>query len=49
MFDKGAIYLSVDLKVIEAGTGCVRGDLQVHADHIIDIDVVRYHRLMFGH
>ncbi|MFF4196646.1 YDG/SRA domain-containing protein [Nonomuraea sp. NPDC001831] len=43
-FDNGALYLSHDLKVIDALTGAVVGPLRLHKHHRIDLGHVGYHR-----
>ncbi len=43
-FDYGAIYLTDDLKVIDAKTGQAIGALRTHPRHSIDLRYVRQHR-----
>ncbi|MBA9003457.1 YDG/SRA domain-containing protein [Thermomonospora cellulosilytica] len=43
-FDNGALYITDDLKVVNALTGEVIGPLRTHPRHKIDLDHVRYHR-----
>ncbi|MDR8414117.1 HNH endonuclease [Nonomuraea sp. 3-1Str] len=43
-FDYGAIYLTDDLKVVEAATGTVMCHLYVDRRHAIGLDYVRQHR-----
>ncbi|OUC96338.1 YDG/SRA domain-containing protein [Streptosporangium minutum] len=43
-FDNGALYLTDDLKVVNALTGADIGSLRTHPNHKIEIEYVRYHR-----
>nr|6GHS_A Chain A, TagI restriction endonuclease [Thermocrispum agreste] len=43
-FDNGALYITDDLKVVNALNGEVIGPLRVHPRHVIDLDHIRYHR-----
>ncbi|WP_432930397.1 YDG/SRA domain-containing protein [Microbispora sp. CA-135349] len=43
-FDNGALYLTDDLRVIDALTGQAASQLHVHKDHNIDLRHVAYHR-----
>ena len=47
-FDNGALYLTDDLKVINALNGQVQGQLRVHAKHNIDLTYVQHHRARWG-
>ncbi|MEW1836747.1 YDG/SRA domain-containing protein [Nonomuraea angiospora] len=43
-FDNGALYLTDDLKIVNAMTGAIIGPLYVHERHAIGIEYVRQHR-----
>ncbi|MER6946721.1 YDG/SRA domain-containing protein [Nonomuraea sp. NPDC000554] len=43
-FDNGALYLTDDLKVVDAMVGTIVGPLRVHGQHAIGIEYVRNHR-----
>ena len=47
--DKGAIFLTDDLRVIDAETLEVSGRVRRHTNHHIDVEYVAYHRGLFGH
>jgi len=48
-FDNGALYLTDDLKVINALKGTELGPLRMHARHSIGLSHVRKHRARWGH
>lgn len=43
-FDNGALYLTDDLKIVDALTGTIVGPLRTHEHHNIGIPYVRQHR-----
>ncbi|WP_420867184.1 HNH endonuclease [Arthrobacter nitrophenolicus] len=42
LFDKGGLYLDDELRILEKGTGAVRGKLKL--SHAVDTANVSYHR-----
>lgn len=49
LLDRGAVFLTDKLAVIDGITGTLRGPLRPAPAHSIDVDCVRYHRGMFGY
>jgi putative restriction endonuclease len=49
LLDRGAIYMTDDLDVVDATSRTVRGRLRLAPGHDIDVESVRYHRSIFGH
>jgi putative restriction endonuclease len=49
LLDRGAVFLTDKLDVIDGITGTTRGHLTVAGAHSINVDSVRYHRRMFGY
>jgi putative restriction endonuclease len=49
LLDRGAIYLTDDLDVVDAMTERVRGKIRLAHGHRLDLECVRYHRAAFGH
>jgi putative restriction endonuclease len=47
--DKGAIFLTDDLRVVDAETLEIVGRLRRHPSHQVDQAYVAYHRRLFGH
>jgi len=49
LLDRGAVFLTDKLDVVDGITGTGRGPLTVAGTHSIDVDCLRYHRRMFGY
>ncbi|NYF43005.1 YDG/SRA domain-containing protein [Streptosporangium sandarakinum] len=43
-FDNGALYLTDDLRIVNAIKGTIEGQIRRHREHRIEIAYVRYHR-----
>jgi putative restriction endonuclease len=47
-FDRGALYLSEDLEIVDAESGNVLGPLRLKDGHPINREYVAFHRALFG-
>jgi putative restriction endonuclease len=49
LLDRGAIYITDDLDVVDAVSEQIRGKIRLAQGHELDVENVRYHRSIFGH
>ncbi|WP_344161353.1 YDG/SRA domain-containing protein [Nocardiopsis rhodophaea] len=43
-FDNGALYILNDLRIVDALSGAVEGNLRIHSAHKVKVEYIQYHR-----